>query len=88
MRERPARKEERPWLQHPDVSPPRQTPRPSLGSCRPRTGPTAYDLDSMDVLNFMIALHASLGVDVPESDYVTLASLNSAVDYLADRLKS
>ncbi|MDP1571002.1 MAG: phosphopantetheine-binding protein [Vicinamibacterales bacterium] len=48
----------------------------------------AYDLDSMDVLNFMIALHASLDVDVPESDYVKLASLNSAVDYLAGRLTS
>jgi acyl carrier protein len=48
----------------------------------------ACDLDSMDVLNFVIALHASLAVDVPESDYVKLASLNSAVDYLAGRLKS
>jgi acyl carrier protein len=47
-----------------------------------------FDLDSMDVLNFMIALHGRLGVDVPESDYVELASLNSAVDYLARRLKS
>ena len=28
----------------------------------------------------------SLGVDVPERDYVKLATLNSAVDYLADRL--
>jgi acyl carrier protein len=45
-----------------------------------------FDLDSMDVLNFMIALHGRLGVDVPESDYVELASLNSAVDYLARRL--
>jgi acyl carrier protein len=45
-----------------------------------------FDLDSMDVLNFMIALHGRLGVDVPESDYGELASLNSAVDYLARRL--
>jgi acyl carrier protein len=35
----------------------------------------ACDLDSMDVLNFVIALHASLGVDVPESDYVKLRLL-------------
>lgn len=48
----------------------------------------ACDLDSMDVLNVMIALHASLAVDVPESDYAKLASLNSAVDYLAGRLES
>jgi acyl carrier protein len=47
-----------------------------------------FDLDSMDFLNFVIALHAKLGVDVPESDYGKLATLNSAVDYLADRLNA
>ena len=46
----------------------------------------ALDLDSMDFLNFVIALHGSLGVDVPEGDYVKLATLNGAVDYLAGRL--
>ena len=45
-----------------------------------------FDLDSMDCLNFVIALHGSLGVDVPESDYTKLATLNKAVDYLASRL--
>jgi acyl carrier protein len=45
-----------------------------------------FDLDSMDFLNFVIALHASLNVDVPEADYPRLASLNGAVDYLANRL--
>ena len=44
------------------------------------------DLDSMDFLNFVIALHASLNVDVPEADYPQLATLNAAVDYLAKRL--
>jgi acyl carrier protein len=44
------------------------------------------DLDSMDVLNFVIALHASLDVDVPEADYPKLASLNAAIEYLANRL--
>ena len=47
-----------------------------------------FDLDSMDFLNFVIALHGRLGVDVPESDYVKLATLNGAVDYLSGRLKS
>jgi acyl carrier protein len=46
----------------------------------------AFDLDSMDVLNFVIALHATLHVDVPESDYGKLATLNGAIDYLARRL--
>lgn len=45
-----------------------------------------FDLDSMDFLNFVIALHASLDVDVPEADYSKLATLNGAVDYLAHRL--
>ena len=44
------------------------------------------DLDSMDFLNFVIGVHKSLGVEVPESDYANLATLNSAVDYLAARL--
>jgi acyl carrier protein len=45
-----------------------------------------FDLDSMDFLNFVIALHASLNVDVPEADYPRLGTLNGAVDYLANRL--
>ena len=44
------------------------------------------DLDSMDFLNFVIALHASLSVDVPEADYPQLATLNAAVEYVAKRL--
>jgi acyl carrier protein len=45
-----------------------------------------FDLDSMDVLNFVIALHGRLGVAVPESDYPRLATLDGAVGYLAGRL--
>jgi acyl carrier protein len=41
------------------------------------------DLDSMDVLNVMIALHEALQVDIPETDYAKLGSLNGAVAYLA-----
>ena len=43
------------------------------------------DLDSMDVLNIMIALHEALHVDIPETDYPKLATLNGAVAYLAQR---
>ena len=46
----------------------------------------AYDLDSMDFLNFVIGVHTSLGVDVPEADYGKMATLNGAVAYLASRL--
>jgi acyl carrier protein len=44
------------------------------------------DLDSVDFMNFVVALHESLGVDVPESDYAQLACLDGCVEYLAQRL--
>ena len=44
------------------------------------------DLDSMDWLNFLVALHENLKVDIPESDYVRLGTLDQIVDYLAVRL--
>jgi acyl carrier protein len=42
----------------------------------------ALDLDSMDFLNFVIALHERLHVDIPEADYPKLATLAGCVDYL------
>jgi acyl carrier protein len=41
------------------------------------------DLDSVDFMNFVVGLHAALGVDVPEADYDKLASLDACVAYLA-----
>lgn len=43
------------------------------------------DLDSVDFMNFVVALHQSLGVDVPESDYAKLSSLDDCVAYIAAR---
>jgi len=43
------------------------------------------DLDSMDFLNFVLALHKSLSADVPERDYGKLATLDSCVEYLSTR---
>ena len=43
------------------------------------------DLDSMDFLNFVLALHGRLGVDIPEADYPRLSTLEGAVDYLASK---
>jgi acyl carrier protein len=40
----------------------------------------------MDLLNVAIALHERTGVEIPEVDYPKLASLDSAVAYLASRL--
>jgi acyl carrier protein len=44
------------------------------------------DLDSMDQLNFVIGVDEELGVDIPESDYPRLGTLDGFVAYLADRL--
>ena len=41
------------------------------------------DIDSMDFLNFVIALHAALQVDIPETDYSKIATLQGCVEYLA-----
>jgi acyl carrier protein len=46
------------------------------------------DLDSMDILNLMIAIHEATGVDIPEADYPKLATLNGAVAYLRERIKA
>jgi acyl carrier protein len=45
-----------------------------------------FDFDSMDTLNFAIAWHRELGVDVPEADYAQLASLDKCVAYLLPRI--
>jgi len=43
------------------------------------------DLDSFDFLNLIIRLHEILGIDIPESDYAELLTLNGATDYLMRR---
>lgn len=45
------------------------------------------DLDSMDWLNFLVALHERFQVEIPESDYAKLATLDQLVAYLAARLR-
>ena len=44
------------------------------------------DLDSMDFLNFAIGLHKAFGIDIPESDYRKLATLEGCVAYVAARI--
>jgi acyl carrier protein len=41
------------------------------------------DLDSMDFLRFVEALHKELGVTVPEKDYPKLTTLRGCLAYLA-----
>ena len=49
--------------------------------------PDQFDFDSMDHLNFVIALHKELQVDIPEADYPQLRSLDGCVDYLSRKLQ-
>jgi len=44
------------------------------------------DLDSMDWLNFLVALHERLKVDIPEADYGKLATLDQLLAYLKEKL--
>ena len=70
----------------------------ALASVAPEADPNAIDpkqplrdqldLDSMDFLNFIVALHHDLGVDVPERDYGKLATLESAVAYLMGTMRA
>lgn len=41
------------------------------------------DLDLMDFLDFVAALHERAGIDIPEAEYGRLATLDDAVAYLA-----
>ncbi len=45
-----------------------------------------FDIDSMDFLNFVIAIHQDTGLDIPEADYPQLASLRGCLRYLSARL--
>lgn len=44
-----------------------------------------FDFDSMDLLNFAVALHQGTGVEIPEIDYPKVASLDGCIAYLASR---
>lgn len=44
-------------------------------------------LDSMDFLDIVMELRKRYGVEVPETDYPQLATLNSCLDYLEPRIK-
>jgi len=46
----------------------------------------ALDIDSLDFLNFLEALHKKTGVNVPEADYAKLLTLNHALAYMAEKL--
>ena len=44
------------------------------------------DIDSFDFLNFLIGLDDKLGVEIPESDYEKLISMNDLIGYLQEQI--
>jgi acyl carrier protein len=46
----------------------------------------ALDIDSVDFLNFVAALHERTRVDIPERDYPMVSTVGRCVDYLAKAL--
>jgi acyl carrier protein len=74
----------------------RRTIIEELSNIAPETDPAAIspdadvrealDIDSMDILNFVIALHTRLRVDIPEVDYPKLLTIAGATAYLAKKL--
>ncbi|HUP73917.1 MAG TPA: acyl carrier protein [Acidimicrobiales bacterium] len=44
----------------------------------------SLDIDSVDFLNFVAALHEQTGVDIPERDYPMVSTISRCVDYLTN----
>ncbi len=45
------------------------------------------DVDSMDLLNFVIGLSKAFGLDIPEADYKRIATVDALVEYIDRRLR-
>lgn len=45
----------------------------------------ALDLDSIDFLNFVVGLHERAGIEIPETDYPQLSTVDGCISYLAKR---
>ncbi|MDC8449017.1 MAG: phosphopantetheine-binding protein [Nitrospira sp.] len=43
------------------------------------------DIDSMDFLNFVILIHKTFGVEIPEADYPKYGTLNGCVEQLSGK---
>ncbi len=43
------------------------------------------DLDSMDILRFVTALHSQCHIDIPEADYSKMKTLNACVEYIMQK---
>jgi acyl carrier protein len=44
------------------------------------------DVDSMDLLNFVIGLNKTFGIEIPEADYRRIATVDALVEYLVQQI--
>jgi acyl carrier protein len=44
------------------------------------------DIDSADWLNFLVAVHERLGVDIPDAEAARLTTLEKLIEYCAERM--
>lgn len=59
-------------------------PEADLGSIDENAGlREQLDIDSLDFLNIVIALHERTGIEIPERDYPELSTLARSVSYLS-----
>jgi acyl carrier protein len=74
----------------------RQTVPHALGEIAPELDPAQLrpdvdlrdqlDIDSMDFLNFAVALNEELGVEIPEADYGKVQTVDRLVEYVGVRI--
>lgn len=46
------------------------------------------DLDSVDLLNFVISLHKRFKIEIAEKDYPQMMTLNGCVAYLSNKISA
>jgi len=46
-----------------------------------------FEIDSLDFLRLIVLLHDDLKIEIPEKDYARLATLQSSVAYLNEKIK-
>jgi acyl carrier protein len=47
----------------------------------------SLDIDSVDFLNFVAALHEQTGIDIPERDYPMVSTIARCISYLSDAVR-
>ncbi len=66
----------------------RIAPEASLESLDPARGfRDQFDFDSVDFLNFALALQEAFKLVIPEMDYPKLATLDGCMEYLLSKLR-